>query len=310
MGKKSAPSPDPNIGKAALDSASLGRDYLAWMKDQAKITNAWAEEDRIRYKTVFQPVEDRLVTEAVSYDTPERRQAAALEATADVSQQSALARDASERRMAAMGVDPRSGAYSAEARRGAMAQGLGAAGASNLARKQVEATGTAMTANAANIGRGFAVNPATSMGLSNNAAASGFQGAIGGAGQQGQLLNQQYQNQLSAWNSQNDLWGGIGQGIGMIIGASDKNVKENKRPVRGVLEVIEKMPAERWKYKKGVADEGEHIGPYAQDMKKATGIGDGKTVNFLDIAGVTLAGVQELAKEVKALKRERTREAA
>lgn len=308
MGKKSSPKPDPQIGEAAKMSAQLGRDYLGHMKDQSAISNAWADEDRTRYKTVFEPVEDRMIADAQGYDTPERRAAAATAAMADVHQQSAIARAGTARRMAAMGVNPASGAAIAEGRRSEMSEALGAAGAANLARNQVEAGGEARIANVVNMGKGLAVNPLSSLTASNSAMGSGFQGAMGGYNQQGSLLNMQFQQQLQAKQMQGDIFGGVGQGIGMLLGSgiiSDEKLKTAKRREKGVLKAIEGMPAERWRYKPGVADEAEHVGPYAQDFKRATGLGDGKTINPIDMMGVTLAGVQELAREVRALKQKK-----
>ena len=101
-----------------------------------------------------------------------------------------------------------------------------------------------MRADAVNMGSGLAVNPATSLGLSsqtgsaamgttsaNNAQSAGlgsimgqgYQGAMSGYGNQASILNQQYGNQLNAWQAQQQasaqassgLWSGIGSAAGM-----------------------------------------------------------------------------------------------
>lgn len=306
MGKKSPPDPDPQIGAAALESARLGSEYLGFMRRQARITNRWAEEDRSRYNTVFQPLQDEFIADAQSYDTPERRAAAASAAVGDVRQQAEIARQSSERNLASMGIDPRSGAYAAEARRGASAESLAAAGAANAARRQVEATGDAKQAAAIDMGNGLAVNPAQSMGLSNNATSAGFNGAMGGQQQKGNLLNTQYQNQLQSWQARNSVMGGIGSALGMLGGAfipSSKEIKTDKRPVKGALKALKDMPVEAWTYKPGNGDGKRHIGPYAEDFQKATGQGDGKSISLIDSIGITMAGIKELAEEVSAMKR-------
>ena len=61
------------------------------------------------------------------------------------------------------------------------------------------------------------------------------------------------------------------------------------------------MPVEKWKYKDGVADEGQHIGVYAEDFQQATGMGDGKTINLVDGLGLTMKAVQELSEKVDSL---------
>ena len=202
-------------------SAKLGQDYLAFMRDQAAITNNWAERDRARYQETFVPLEQAMIAEAQGYDNPARRTEAATQVIADVRQQSAIARAGSERRMAAMGVSPESGRFAGEDRRAQTSEALAAAGAGNMARRQVEETGRALRMNAVNLGRGFAVNPATSMGLSNGAMSSGFSGAMQGQAQMGSLLNTQYQQQMQGWQARQSALGGIGQALGSAFGATN-----------------------------------------------------------------------------------------
>lgn len=300
MGK--TPAPDPRVGEAALQSASLGREYLEFMQGQSAIANDWARDDRARSMSVFQPMEDRLIREAGEYDSPERKQTAANEAIADVRQQTQLATDARQRTMSAMGVQPDSGRFRGDDRRADAATALASAGAGNIARRQVEATGETMRANVVNLGNKFAVNPATSLGLANGAASAGAQGAQAGYGQMGSLLNQDYQNRLSAHNSKMSSLGSLGGALGSLAGAflipSTKKVKTNKRPEMGILDAVKSMPVERWSYKPGAGDGKEHVGPYAEDFKKATGLGDGRTISIIDALGVNMGATKELAKKV------------
>lgn len=297
-----APAPDPRIGEAALKSAELGEDYLDWMKGQSEIANEWAAEDRKRYKSVYEPLQDQFIQEAQDYDTAERRSQKSREAVADVASQAALADDARKRDLARMGVDPRSGRARASDKSVDLRVGLAKAGAANTARRQVEAEGRSLRANAVNMGSGFAVNPATSLQIANNAGASGFQGAMNGQRQMGSLLNTQYQQQMQQWGanqaSTNSMMSGFGSIAGMAVAMSSKEVKKDKAPARGVLEAVRKMPVEEWTYEAGVADGGRHIGPYAEDFKAATGKGDGKTIPLVDAIGVTMGAVQELAEKV------------
>ena len=48
---------------------------------------------------------------------------------------------------------------------------------------------------------------------------------------------------------------------------SDERCKEDKRALDG----IDALDVEQWRYKPGVADEGTHIGPYAQDVQREFG---------------------------------------
>ena len=352
-GGGSAPAADPNIGKAALKNAQVGEDWLKFAEEQFKVSNerqvgqdklanevtqqqldsskqaqGWATADRDRYETVFRPMQDQFIDEANSWDSAERQSARAAEAKADVMNNSALARQASERNMASMGVDPTSGRYAGVTRAGDQATALSAAGAENNARSTVRKEGVAMRADAINMGNGLAVNPATSLGLSsstgsaaygttaaNNAQAAGlggimgqgYQGAMSGNSSMAGILNQQYGNQLNAWQAQNaassasssSLWGGIGSLAGMgMMAMSSKEYKEDKQPVDGALDAIKSMPVEKWKYKDGISDGGEHIGAYAEDFQKATGLGDGKTINLVDGMGLTMKAVQELSDKI------------
>lgn len=318
MGKKSSgsPRPDPRVGEAALKSAEIGEDYLRFMREQAAISNRWADEDRSRYRTVFEPLQDDYIREAMAGPDYSEVDAAVTRAGADVSRQFSLAQGQEERRLAASGVDPASGRSREAARRSELTEALGTAGARNTTRlserARAEDKADAETANAINMGSGLAVNPATSLGMSNNANSSGFQGAMSGYGQQGQMLNNDYRNRLAAWQADqaqsSSLWGGVGNLAGLGISMmSSKDYKENKRPARGVLDAVKEMPVEEWTYKKGIADEGRHIGPYAEDFHAATGKGDGKSIPIQDAIGLTMGAVQELSDKVDKLGKGGTR---
>src|SRR5690606_6583935 len=129
-GGRKAPSPDPNIGKAALMNAELRRACLGFGREQCDIANErqpqldeltkligeqqielserqmrWSDEDRQRYEDLFQPLEDRFVEEASTWDSPERQAQRAAEAKADLLQNAAAQRAASQRQAASMGVN-------------------------------------------------------------------------------------------------------------------------------------------------------------------------------------------------------------
>lgn len=313
-GGGSAPKPDPNIGRAALKSAETGERLLEWMRDQAEITNQWAEEDRGRWRDVFLPLQDAYIAEAQTWDTPERRKAAAREAAADVGLQGRLADGARLRQAMAMGVNPNSGRFQSASAKGGLDTALAKVGAGNLAERRIQSEGEQRKANAINMGSGLAVNPATSMGLSNNAGQAGFTGAMQGYGQQGQLLNTQYQQQMQSWqaNQQNSagLLGAIGTVAGMMpwesmLGLSSKDYKTNKKKMKdgAALGAVRQMPVEEWDYKPGIADGGSHIGPYAEDFKAATGKGDGKTIPLQDAIGLSLGAIRDLSEKVDKLER-------
>lgn len=77
-------------------------------------------------------------------------------------------------------------------------------------------------------------------------------------------------------------------------------LKERKRTAESVLPKLEALKVDRWKYLDGVADSGEHIGPYADQWAELFG-GDGVTISIQDGLGVALKAIKELSGRVRAL---------
>lgn len=156
----------------------------------------FAERDRARYEETFLPMQDRFIDEANAYDTPERREAEAARALADVQAQAEAQRAGAEARLSGMGIDPsqfRSGTVAAM-----MGASTAAAGAlqANNARTAIEDKGRALRADALNLGMGLPAQAAQGMGMSSAAggaavgAAQAGQGATLGALQMGAGLGQ------------------------------------------------------------------------------------------------------------------------
>jgi len=101
------------------------------------------------------------------------------------------------------------------------------------------------------------------------------------------------------------LGSAYGAGLGGLLGllTSDENMKESRQPVKGerVLSAIAKMPIDSWMYKEEFGDSNRHIGPMAQDVQKNLGIGNGKMIPVVDMMGMNLAAIKELAKKVDKL---------
>lgn len=301
---------------------------LGLATDQA----AWSREDRDRYENTFRPIEDKYVEEATNYGSPERQAQAAAEARSDVQTAAANARAATERNNAAIGIDPRSGRAGGIAAQTDMGIALAEAGAANNARTMVRDKGLALTADVANMGRGAssaaAAGAAGSVGASGTALAGnqatnaqslaasqvmsqGFSGAMQGYQGMGSTLNQQYGLQLDGWKAEQEMkaanFAGIGKAFGAVLGAlpftSDENLKEDKEPIEegAALDAVENMRVESWKYKPGVADEGEHIGTYAQDFQRETGKGDGRSIAPQDAIGITMGAIKDLNAKVDKL---------
>lgn len=82
---------------------------------------------------------------------------------------------------------------------------------------------------------------------------------------------------------------------------SEDGVYRPKRQIshEETLAKVENLPVERWRYKEGLGlGDRDHLGPYAQDVKESFGIGDGKTINYLDAIGIGLSATKGLADRV------------
>lgn len=214
---------------------------------------------------------------------------------------------------------------------GAMAatEGLGLASAANAAREKEKATQYAKKLDVAGLYKGMPSASQGAYGLANasgnsavqNQMAPGAQYQTGmaqgaqtiGAGRSmlqsglGGILNAQ----TSVYNSapQGTDLGGLGSLIGAgakLWSLSSKEVKEDKSPIDAdyVVESIENMPVESWKYKDGVADSGHHIGPYAEDMHAAFGdkvAPGGVGLDMVSANGINMAAIQGLAKKMRKL---------
>jgi hypothetical protein len=81
----------------------------------------------------------------------------------------------------------------------------------------------------------------------------------------------------------------------VAMAASDRNLKEDiSEPLdsKSVVKGLKKLNLHKWKYK---GDSTTHVGPMAQDFKKAFGVGDGKNIHLADVMGVMLAASKEMA---------------
>jgi hypothetical protein len=339
----SAPAPDPGIGLAAQTNAAIAKETLDWYKakdaelkpardaatklaldqaavqtETAKKQNAMADETYEYTKNTFRPLEQKIAADAIGYDTPERRDAAA----ADVQGGIGLATDAATANMArevtSRGGDVNSGNFQAGlATMGALSAAQ-KAGAGNQARKNVEAIGGAKVADAASLGRGISSTNSTqtqlglqagnsAIGASQQPMAIGArqgnmmaQGAgigIQGNSAAGNLLLGEYNAQTNAQQAANSgtnaLIGASGNAGGMWLASSDKKIKNSRKKVDPKLSLaaIKRLPVESWKYNKGsVADDGgkTHVGPMAQEVKKGLGDGvapQGKMIDMVSMSG-------------------------
>lgn len=263
MSSPKAPPPPDYSGIAAASQAAsqlsfqIQKEQLDWSKQQfAKTTDisdriindaiarqdkldASAAEDRARYTSVFQPLEDSLAKEAQDYSTPARREMRAGAAMSDVSQQFKVARAAAQDRLESFGIDPsqtRAAALDVNSR---IAEAAARAGAGNQAREQTDAVGRALRSEAINVGRGYPGQVAQSYGLAmqggQGAANTAFGNVQSGAstmgtpmqwgqmgtsalGTWGNTLNMGYGNQMDRFKANQSASSGWGQALGLVGG--------------------------------------------------------------------------------------------
>lgn len=310
------------------DIDALTKEVTNAQLDSMRDSNERAKQQWDRYLEVFQPLQDEYIEEAQNWGSEERQAEQAAEAKADVLSNAAAAQQSNQRQMASMGINPTSGRYAGIDRETDLNTALAAAGAQNTARNQVRTQALALKEGLANMAQGATSTSAQQVGLGLNSGNSatgnigaanaqwannnqimsqGFGGAMQGYAGQASTLNNLYGNQLQAWQAEQSNKSanaaGLMSGIGSLVGTglaffSSEDLKEDKKPVTGALEAIMEMPVEEWSYKEGIADEGRHIGTYAEDFHEATGKGDGTTIPVQDAIGVTMKAVQELNEKV------------
>lgn len=198
--------------EAARMSANLSKEQLDWAKqiyaetapdradaqerankisdqqlDQMRQASDMSQEQYQRYKSRFQPTEDRIVAEANNYDTVDRQNSEAAKASTDVQNQYVAALAAQDADLKSMGVNPNDGRYAAMKQQGTTAAALAQAQAANAARQNVQQQGWARRMDAAGLGRGVVSNQATQAGIASQAGAGALNASNSGlaAGQSG-----------------------------------------------------------------------------------------------------------------------------
>lgn len=186
MGGDSAPAPDPLIGQAAAANAQISKDALDYYRakdaadkpflDEAKTMalsqartqaataakqEGYADETRKYELSTYRPLEQKIASQALGYDTPERRDAESAQAMADAGSALDANRTNTAREVASRGGDVNSGNFTMSLANAGVRGAAAQAAAGNQARKNVEAVGGAKLADAAALGRGIASTNAT-----------------------------------------------------------------------------------------------------------------------------------------------------
>lgn len=86
-----------------------------------------------------------------------------------------------------------------------------------------------------------------------------------------------------------------GQIAGLAISAfaaSASSFKENIEPAPSILEGLARLDLKKWQY---VGEDEAHVGPMAEEFQQVFGIGDGKTLKLVDVMGVMIGAIKEMA---------------
>lgn len=285
-----------------------------------------SDEQWAQYLKIGKPAEDRMAKTAAEYDTPERRAAAMEEARAGVAREGAVQRQAQQQALGRAGISLSSGRALTLDNASRLGEAKAAAGAAGAARDKVEATGMSLTDNVAKFGRGMTSTGLQAAGLALGAGsqASGQLGqqqgtfnasltpglqAYGGStsatgsagsifGQMAGLQQQQQQSSMAGLAGLGSLIGTIGSaGTGSIAGSlllSSREFKEElgEMDPEEALAAVRKPVVKRWRY---LGDDREEVGPMAEDVHDATGLGDGRTLSVVTELGMLRGAVQALA---------------
>lgn len=281
-----------------------------------------AQDDR----QPFRALENQMVTEALNQDRAGYRNLMAGRAASDVEQAASTARATAVRNLSRMGINPNAARFADLNNEIAFVTAAQKAGAMTNARLTADQMLDQKRMNAINVGRNLpqtqlsAIGTGSNVGNSNAAlfgaqdagmtrgyegAMRGLSGALGAQSGIANMMNQGYANQLAAYQADNAAWSGLGQmaGTAAMMYFSSEDMKKDKQPMaRGeALSAVRGMPVERWTYKEGVEDEGRHVGPYAEDFSRQTGMGNGRAIHVQDAIGVALGAIKDLDAKVEAL---------
>lgn len=247
---------------AALASAELGKESFEWFKQEYantaperaaateranKVSDAqlagmtFANKEAVdaanRTKTVFQPLEDKIVTGAQEYDTPGRRAQASAEARASVEANYGAATDGLNRTLQRNGAAVNDGRYMASMRDAAFEKAKAITGATSTAEKQVEGQGYARMMDAAALGKGLVGTQATQQQIAtttgnSSVAASGA--GLGATNSGSDLMRTGFTSGMQGYSTSGNLYGqaanvengvnqanaGTQQAVGTVAGAA------------------------------------------------------------------------------------------
>jgi hypothetical protein len=288
MGGKSQPAPDYSGMEAVAreqlnfsrqqyaDILPIAQEVAGLQIDAQRQQMDFAAEDRARLTGLFRPLEDQFVAEAQAFNTDARRQELAGQAAAASASAFANTQAQQRRGLAAMGVNPASGAARGADRSALLQQSAQRAAAMTGARSSARQEGRALQAAAIGMGNPLATGALQAYAGATGAGSAGlgsmqspgqnYMKGLGMAGQTyGNMANMQNQAFMQGQANEAGMWGSlVGAGAtlgGAAIMASDRRLKEN------ILAVGEYEELDLTKYQFNyIGDERVFIGVMADEV--------------------------------------------
>jgi hypothetical protein len=299
----------------------ISEDQRAMMRQQMGQAKGYYDYQQ----NTFRPVEEKMVADALAFNTDAKREQLAGRAAEDAGQAFATTQAASQRNLAGMGVNPNSGRYAGTTTANNLGLAATKGAAMNQTRDKAEMLGLARLEAATAMGRGLPGNStaayAGATGAGNAAGAnaqspySNYQsGMAAGVGTMGNAqnmylsgLNNSLAGQSSIYQSQmskpDPIMQILGMAGGLMMSSKDYKTKTGEVDAQGVSRQVEGIPVDRWKYKpEAVDDDAEHTGPYAEDMQKlGAATPDGKAIDVISALGLNLAAIKGLGQRISKL---------
>ena len=351
----SAPAPDPAIGEAAKsNSAIAGRvqdlaektysdqqallaEYSPLLKsliqsnvDAQNKSTELSDAQWKSYTDTWQPIEQELAKQSLSWATPGRAQQEADRAASTTATQVDRATADGARTLQAAGASPEKVAAMQAAAGLSGAKAI--AGAASGAYRDTEKAGLAYLDNAARFGRNMTstgIATAQLSGQQGQAATSGiyglqsatatpaassgslFSSAVGANTAAGHLGLANYNAQLQAQANNNAFTGdllkaGLGT-AGMFF--SSEELKDVGAEVDGKAAsiMVEDSPAKEWAYRPGLGDGNtkRRMGPTAESLRDATDgvVSDGTQVDGIAMLGLHHAAIGNQSKRLKRIEK-------
>ncbi len=316
-------------GQPTRDAATAGAlqaqtGQLATQTNQTAIANDLTNYER----STFRPLQQKIVADAMGYDTPGRRAQAVAEATADTTNAFSTAEQSLRQNLGRAGITPSSGRALALMGDASYAKAGAITGATAGAVRNIEATGAKrmLDANAIGANLNAQAGAATGLGITaGNSVIGAGQGAVaaqsagipqmnvgmaGGASataNSGSLYSNQARIDAAKASEDAALWGALGSAAGQYFATSDENQKDNtKTPAStdGALEEINELDVkDGWNYKADPKGK-KRTGPMAQNVRASMGDAvapNGKQIDLVSMNGKVIAGMQALTKKVAKL---------